>query len=147
MARPRFKPTPAQRAKVNTLASIGIPQEQIAEFLGLRSPKTVRRHFRKELSKGNAEAIARVAQVCLEMAESQKYPVVTMFWMNTLGSAFSAETKKIPVLTKIVAIRKDVPPGEEDQYRQRADGMWVSEQDVGPPLSKRPNPQSRKGEV
>ena len=36
--------------------------EEIARFIGLRSPKTLRRHFREELDRAATEANAQVAQ-------------------------------------------------------------------------------------
>jgi hypothetical protein len=49
-------------------------------MVGLRSPKTLRRHFRHELSGGMAEANAVVARVAYEMAFSGRYTVMTLFW-------------------------------------------------------------------
>jgi len=49
MPRPPFTPTPEQRTIVKSMAAMGIPQEDIALKLGLRSPKTLRKHFGGEL--------------------------------------------------------------------------------------------------
>ena len=45
MARPQFKPTDDQRRMVKSMAAMGIPHEQIAIKMGIRSPKTLRKHF------------------------------------------------------------------------------------------------------
>jgi hypothetical protein len=82
MPRPRFKPTSVNRQTVKTLAALGVPQEHIARQVGLRSPKTLRRHFRRELDDGAAEANAKVAQTAYQMATSGKYPWATAFWLK-----------------------------------------------------------------
>ena len=86
MARPSFKPTAKQRQEVHALARICLPHDQIAEYVGLRSVKSLKKHFSKELQRGLSEAIAEVSRVCFEMAKSGKYPTVTTFWINTIGS-------------------------------------------------------------
>jgi hypothetical protein len=58
MARPRFMPSVEQRRLVRSLAACGIRQEEIAHYLGLRSVKTLRRHFREELGRAAVEATA-----------------------------------------------------------------------------------------
>jgi hypothetical protein len=82
MARPRFKPSSAQRYMAKTLAALGIPHDHIAHRVGLRSPKTLRRHFRKELDDGAAEANAKVAQTLYHMATSGKFVCATIFWLR-----------------------------------------------------------------
>jgi hypothetical protein len=52
MARPQFVSTEEQRKVVKAMSGYGIPQEEIAPMLGLRSPKTLRRHFHEELMPG-----------------------------------------------------------------------------------------------
>src|SRR5206468_6669162 len=82
MSRPSFKPTAEQREMVKSMAAIGLTHEQMAVAIGIRSPKTVRKHFRKQLNAGNAEAIARVTSVAYEMAQSGKYPSMTWSWLR-----------------------------------------------------------------
>ena len=55
MARPRFVPNAETRKMVRSMAAYGIRQEEIACCLGLRSPKTLRRHFREELNRAAPE--------------------------------------------------------------------------------------------
>jgi transposase len=59
VARPLFSPTDEQRRTVKTLSGIGVQQEQIATILDV-APHTLRKHFRKELDRGLAEASAQV---------------------------------------------------------------------------------------
>ena len=85
MARPSFQPTEEQRRIVKAMTGYGIQQEGITKILGLRSPKTLRNHFREELDKGAIEAHAQVAQACFKMAKSGQHPQMTMFWLRTQG--------------------------------------------------------------
>jgi hypothetical protein len=80
MPRPSFTPTPEQRKLVRSLAAMGVPQQGICIVVGLRSPKTLRKHFRSELSNGFTEAYAAVARTAYEMAISGRYPAMSMFW-------------------------------------------------------------------
>jgi len=83
MARPQFVPTDDQRRMVKSLEAYGLKQEQTANIIGLRSTKTLRKHFRKELTLGGPEANAKVAQTAYQMAISGKHPSLTMFWLKT----------------------------------------------------------------
>src|ERR1039458_6327455 len=49
--RPKYKPTPADRATVQNLAALGAPHEDIARCLGEHGidDKTMRKYFREEL--------------------------------------------------------------------------------------------------
>jgi hypothetical protein len=85
MSRPNFKPTKDQRKLVRYLAAIGLRHERIASVVGIRSPKTLRKHFRKDIAEGTAEATATITAAACEMAVSGKYPVMTRFWLSTVG--------------------------------------------------------------
>ena len=82
MARPRFVSDAEQGRKVRAMAALGIRQEDIALILGLRSPKTLRRHFREELDRAAPEANARVAQSLFQQATSGKNTTATIFWLK-----------------------------------------------------------------
>ena len=85
MARPRFKPTDEQRRFVETMSGYGVPEDEIAALLRAKGidPKTLRKYFRLELDMGEIKAIARVAQVCYEMANSGTCIAATIFWLKT----------------------------------------------------------------
>jgi len=83
MPRPKFVPTKDQRLTVKTLSAYGINQEGIARKIGLRSPKSLRKHFREELALGAIEALAQVSQTHYQMAKSGKFPASTMHFLNT----------------------------------------------------------------
>lgn len=89
MGRPSFKPAKDQRKLVRSLAAQGVRQEHIACLVGLRSPKTLRKHFEQDLRKGNSEAIAAIAVVAYQMAVSGEYPGLTRFWVSTVGGGFA----------------------------------------------------------
>ena len=80
MPRPSFQPTEEQRKLVKRLSALGLCHEDICDMVGLRSPKTLRKHFRLELSSRMAEANAVVARTAYEMALSGRFPVMTFFW-------------------------------------------------------------------
>jgi hypothetical protein len=61
MPRPKLNRTTKQRAIVKSMAACGIPHEQIAKQIGIRSPKTLRKYFRNELDSGVTEANYQVA--------------------------------------------------------------------------------------
>ena len=61
MARPRFHPSDEQRRQVKSMAAFGMRETEIARLIGIRSPKTLRKHFRAELGRGAAEANGNVA--------------------------------------------------------------------------------------
>jgi hypothetical protein len=83
MARPQFKPTEDQRRMVKSMAAMGIRHEQIGVKVGIRSPKTLRKHFRDELDLGATEANYKVAQTLFTMATSGECPAATIFWSKT----------------------------------------------------------------
>jgi hypothetical protein len=80
MPRPSFCPTAEKRKLAKAGAALGLRQEQICVLVGIRSPKTLRKHFRAELFHGFAEAYAAVARTAYEMAHSGRYPAMSMFW-------------------------------------------------------------------
>ena len=82
MARPAFTPTNDQRAKVRSMAAMGIRHDEIALKIGIRSAKTLRKYFRTELDLAAAEANYKVAAKAYEMASSGQHPAMTMFWLK-----------------------------------------------------------------
>ena len=80
MSRPSFRVKEEDRQLVRSMAALGLRQEQIAKTVGLRSPKTLRKYFRRELQACLAEATLGVMHVAYEMATSGRYPHMTIFW-------------------------------------------------------------------
>jgi hypothetical protein len=86
MARTAFKPTDAQRHLVEAMSSGDIRQTNIATGVGLRSPKTLRKHFREELDRGRIGADLEVGKTLYEMATSGKHPSATIYYLNRQAS-------------------------------------------------------------
>jgi hypothetical protein len=135
MARPSFKPTPQQRKEVHALSRICLPHDQIAEYLGLRCAKSLKKHFPKELQRGLSEAIAEGSRVCFEMAKSGKFPLVTTFWINTIGSA-ELKTANGDSVFKLRDYQDEPPPGREHEYVRTRAGDYMHETVIGPPARK-----------
>lgn len=62
MPRPKLNPTTRQRDIVKSMAACGVPHEQIAKQVSIRSAKTLRKHFRVELDTGATEANYEMAK-------------------------------------------------------------------------------------
>lgn len=82
MARKAFTPSQEQRHLVEVLSSYGIWQEDIATEVGLRSAKTLRKHFRDELDHGRIGTEIKVRRTYFRMAESGKHPYTTIQWIK-----------------------------------------------------------------
>jgi hypothetical protein len=82
MARPKITVTDAKRRQVKSMTALGIRQEDIAKLLEM-TPKTLRKHFRRELDLGAIEANAKVLESLFEMATSGKNTAATIFWVKT----------------------------------------------------------------
>lgn len=79
MPRQALKPTDAQRRMVKSMAAVGIPHERIARKIGIRSAKTLRKHFRDDLDFGMIDADYQVGKTLYEMAVSGEEPSATIF--------------------------------------------------------------------
>jgi hypothetical protein len=84
MPRIRFIPTRQERRVVSEAAAYGMPQPAIAAMVGLRSEKTLRKHFRKELAGGDARANLKVVRSLFRSAIGGNV-VAMMFWMKCRG--------------------------------------------------------------
>lgn len=109
MPRPRFEPTAEQRKTVEIMAAYGMPEEQIASTTGPHgiSPKTLRKHFRRELLLGATKANSKVAETAYQMANSGKCPVMTIFWLKCRGGWKEREQPGL----KLVAINQKPTEG------------------------------------
>ena len=85
MPRLAHKPTPETRAKVVSLASVGVPQEQLAKVLGI-ALNTLRKYYLEELETAEARANAQVAGALFRVATDTKhknFASCAIFWMKT----------------------------------------------------------------
>ena len=109
MARLQFKPTEQERRTVKTMAGLGFKQEDIAKVVGLRSDKTLRKHFREEITRGSIDARAQVSQTLYKMAISGKHLTATIFFLKTQAGwreTPTAENRPAPVPPFVVALEK-----------------------------------------
>jgi hypothetical protein len=81
MPRPSFKPTTEQKKIVEVMSGFGIQENAIASTIGV-APKTLRKHFRRELDNGITTANAAVIQSLFRSATSGKCPAAAMFWVK-----------------------------------------------------------------
>jgi hypothetical protein len=92
------------------MAGYGMTQQDIATTLALRSTKTLRKHFRKELDRGAVDAKAQVLQKLYHMAKSGECPAATIFWVKTrLGwrETQTVETRPVAIPDFVVAEEKE----------------------------------------
>jgi hypothetical protein len=82
MARPKIIVTDDLRRIVKGLSAYGMSHEKIALKVGLSSPKTLRKHFRKELDYGPIDANLLVGQTLFRHAISGKCLAATKFWLT-----------------------------------------------------------------
>ncbi len=76
-----FEPTEEQRRTMRAMAGYGVPQDDIATLLEI-DPKTLRKHFRRELDRGSIEATAKVGQSLFRMATEGGSVAAAIFWMK-----------------------------------------------------------------
>ena len=91
MANTPHAPTEKSRAEVSALCSFGIPQSEIAIFLGIDA-KTLRKHYREELDVASTKANAQVGRFLFQNASGQTLKSgashgdcvrAAMFWAKT----------------------------------------------------------------
>lgn len=76
-----FQPTEEQRKTVRAMSGYGVPHNDIATLLDV-DPKTLRKHFRRELDRGSIEATAKVGQSLFRMATEGNNVAAAIFWMK-----------------------------------------------------------------
>jgi hypothetical protein len=66
---------------VKTMTAMGAKQEDVAARIGVRSPKTLRKHFRNELDQGGSEANMTIAQALYKKAKDGDVKAA-IFWLR-----------------------------------------------------------------
>jgi predicted ArsR family transcriptional regulator len=119
MPRPSFRPTSEQQRIVKSMAALGTRHEDIATILEI-TPKTLRKHFRQELTRGAIEANAKVGQTLFAMATSGRNTAATIYWERTRGTrrGRDRETDSGPIVPPQIIIRTD--PDEKRQTQSQA---------------------------
>jgi hypothetical protein len=114
MARPAFTPTSEQRNIVRSMAGMGIRHEDIALKIGIRSPKTMRKHFRQELKLSAVEANYKVEKTLFQMATSGKCPAATIFWAKTRNRPREdPHTDRMPVAPPPFIVEREQEGGRQ----------------------------------
>ncbi|GLK86674.1 hypothetical protein [Ancylobacter defluvii] len=82
--RPTFKPTDENRKMVEAMAAYGVREDEIADIMDI-DPKTLRKHFRRELDLGHIKANVKVAESLYQTAIKGGREGVTaaIFWLKT----------------------------------------------------------------
>jgi hypothetical protein len=81
MSRKPHSPTHESRQLVQLHATIGTPQDVIADILGI-DPKTLRKHYRVELDQSMAKANAQIGGALFNKAKGGDTAAM-IFWMKT----------------------------------------------------------------
>lgn len=102
MPRKRNQPSGEQRSRVKALAGLGLRQEEICALIGLRSPKTLRRHYSRELSAGVVEAATKVRQTAFQLAMSGRDTRSTIFWLKTRSRGSSPTDLEDQIIEEFV---------------------------------------------
>lgn len=80
MSRKAHNPNEQTRGQVAALASFGVPQDDIAAYIDI-DPKTLRKHYRRELDTAETRANAAVAKRLYEQATGDSVPAA-IFWLK-----------------------------------------------------------------
>lgn len=80
MSRTPHQVTPETAAQVEALAGYGVRQDEIAAYLGI-DPKTLRKHYREQLDKGEIRANVDVARALHKQA-TEGNVTAAIFWLK-----------------------------------------------------------------
>jgi hypothetical protein len=84
MARASHIPDAFNRRQVEAMAGYGVPEHEIAAVIGI-DPKTLRKHYRQELTLGHTKANVKVAENLFRKAcgEGRESVTAAIFWLKT----------------------------------------------------------------
>lgn len=80
--RPPYEPTDKERISVEVMIAGGIEHVAIAKAVGI-APRTLRKHFRKEIDNAATQANAAVVAALDQMATKGKNVVAAIWWTKT----------------------------------------------------------------
>jgi hypothetical protein len=111
MPRPSFKPTEEQQRVVKTMAMCNMRHELIAVALDI-TPKTLRKHFRKELTLGLVEGHFKIRKSLLGQATSGRNTAASIYADRVWGAACARQThaESQPMLPPQIIIRTEGEP-------------------------------------
>ena len=81
MGRPSRKLTPKELEEIESMAGIGLTQQQIADIKGM-DVDTLRKHAGAIIKRGKSKAIGKISQTAYNMAASGEHPSMTRFWLK-----------------------------------------------------------------
>jgi hypothetical protein len=117
------------------MAAYGIPEADIATVIEI-DPKTLRRHYRKELDTGHIKANTRVAENLYRKATGEGREAVTaaIFWLKTRARWKGTSIHETEVTHRYV-VRAPIPCRDMDEWMRlvahRRNGLPSNER---PPL-------------
>jgi hypothetical protein len=117
MGRKAHQADSVSRRQVEAMAGYGIPEADIACVLEV-DPKTLRKHYRKELDKGHIKATAKVAENLYRRATGEGREAVTaaIFWLKTRAGWKETVVQETEV-RHVVRLPEPVASFEEWQRR------------------------------
>lgn len=118
---PPHNPTEEQRKTVEAMCGYGIPEVDIARVLDI-DPKTLRKHYRRELDTAFVHANARVAQSLFNQATAGNNVAAAIFWLKVRAGW----RDKITV-ENINATVSDEPEPEAKPTDEEDDSSWLAE--------------------
>jgi hypothetical protein len=133
--RPAHKPDPVTRRQVEAMAAYGIPEADIATVIAI-DPKTLRRHYRRELDTGHIKANTKVAENLYRRATGESREAVTaaIFWLKT-RARWKETTVQESQVTHRYVVRLPTACRDVDEWMRlvasRRDGVPSSER---PPM-------------
>jgi hypothetical protein len=110
IGRRAHSPTEPDRQKVSRMSSKGIPQYQIANIFDI-SLKTLRKHYRKELTDSAVEANFQVVETLFQMATSGANAAASIFWAKT-RCGFRSGLPAVPDAGEPTVSARSAPPIE-----------------------------------
>jgi hypothetical protein len=118
MPRPKFQPTHEQQITVKTMAACGISHENIAVKLEI-APKTLRKHFRRELRVGVIDAHLAIRKTVFKMGTSGRNIAASIYADRVWGAlcARQSDTDGQPAPPPPIIIR-----GDSEALLQNAEG-------------------------
>lgn len=92
MPRKAHEPTPESRVEVRTLASLGMPQDEIAAYIGISKP-TLAKHYGEELKLSAIKANANVGKFLYTMASGGALKQGASYGECSRAAMFWAKTR------------------------------------------------------
>jgi len=119
MGRRAHRPDPAGRRQVEAMAGYGIPEADIATVLEI-DPKTLRKHYRKELDKGHIKSTAKVAENLYRKAtgDGREAVIAAIFWLKTRAGWKETVVQEVNAVVRYVA-RMPEPVASTDEWLRR----------------------------